>query len=82
MYIGHGIYKHFKGELYRVFGIATQTETGEKMVIYVPNTPKTPGAYVFAEPVFVRPLATPGVDSFDDVVQAGDELVHRFEKVT
>lgn len=27
-------YRHFKGNIYRVIGIATHTETGEKMVVY------------------------------------------------
>lgn len=29
-----GIYRHYKGQLYQVFGIATHSETEEKMVVY------------------------------------------------
>ena len=30
----HGIYKHFKGNLYMVEDVATHSETREKLVIY------------------------------------------------
>lgn len=45
-----GIYRHFKkGDLYETIGIATHSETGEKLVIYKPlyETRK----------MFARPLA-------------------------
>ncbi len=29
-----GIYRHFKGNQYRVVGIATHSETGQPMVVY------------------------------------------------
>lgn len=29
-----GIYRHYKGPLYRVFGVATHTETKEIVVVY------------------------------------------------
>lgn len=41
------IYRHFKGDLYRVLNVAIHTETGEKMVVYQ--------AVSDEEKVFVRP---------------------------
>jgi hypothetical protein len=29
-----GIYRHYKGGMYRVIGVAQQSETGERLVIY------------------------------------------------
>ena len=34
MQIQPGLWRHFKGNLYRVQGIALHCETGEKMVVY------------------------------------------------
>lgn len=31
-----GIYKHFKGNFYRVFGVARHVDTGVRFVIYTP----------------------------------------------
>lgn len=31
-----GVYKHFKGGLYLVLGLARHTETNEKLIVYVP----------------------------------------------
>ena len=44
----HGIYKHFKGDLYIVEDIAIHSETGEEMIIYR-------GLYEDGKDVFVRP---------------------------
>ena len=34
MQIQPGLWRHFKGNLYRVQGIALHSETGEEMVVY------------------------------------------------
>ena len=31
-----GVYRHYKGHLYLVLGVARQTETNEELVVYVP----------------------------------------------
>lgn len=44
-----GVYKHYKGGLYMLLGVAEHTETGERLVVYVPLAVQ-PGA-----PIKVRP---------------------------
>ena len=34
MELKHGIYRHFKGNLYRLIGVASHSETLEPMVVY------------------------------------------------
>jgi hypothetical protein len=36
-----GLYRHFKGGLYKVLGVAEDTETGDRSVVYIPQA----GAY-------------------------------------
>ncbi len=45
----HGVYRHFKGNYYYVEDVATDSETGETMVIY--------RALYGARALWVRPLA-------------------------
>lgn len=45
----HGVYRHFKGNYYYTEGVAKDSETGEKMVVY--------RALYGARELWVRPLA-------------------------
>ena len=63
-----GLYRHFKGNLYKVIGIATHSETLEEMVVYVPQ---------YGEgKMWVRPL-----DNFLSKKIVDGEEVQRFEYI-
>lgn len=63
-----GTYRHFKGNLYKVIGTATHSETLETLVVYVP---------LYGEgKTWVRPLA-----SFLEKVMVDGKEVGRFEWV-
>ncbi len=68
MSIPTGTYKHYKGNLYQVYGVARHSETGEQLVVYVPLYGE--GGY------WVRPL-----DMFTEEVELDGQRVPRFEKV-
>jgi hypothetical protein len=36
-YVKPGIYRHFKGNIYHVIGVAENTESGEFSVVYIPQ---------------------------------------------
>lgn len=61
----NGIYKHFKGNYYRVEGIAKHSETCEDMVIY--------RALYGEGGLWVRPLAM-----FEESVERDGKTVKRF----
>ena len=61
-----GIYKHFKGNLYKVLNVAVHSETEEEMVVYM----KLYDDYS----VWVRPYTM-----FIDKKEFGGNLVLRFE---
>ncbi len=63
-----GIYKHYKGNLYELIGIANHSETLERMVLY--------RALYGEGEMWVRPISM-----WDELVQLDGKTVHRFELV-
>ena len=61
-----GIYKHYKGNEYRVLGIATHSETLEKMVVYQ--------ALYGTYGIWVRPI-----NMWNELVEVDGNLVLRFK---
>lgn len=70
MEIKPGIYKHFKGGMYRVIGVAKHSETLEDLVVYeaLYDNPKSK--------FWVRPL-----ENFLEEVELDGKKVPRFEYV-
>ena len=65
-----GLYKHYKGNIYEVIGLAKHSETLEKLVVYK-ATYQNEG-----ENIWVRPLAM-----FNETIRHNGESVKRFLKV-
>ena len=63
-----GTYRHYKGNLYEVVGVATHSETEEALVIYRPLYGKGD--------LWARPL-----DMWDNTIEHNSEKVKRFERV-
>ena len=62
-----GVYKHYKGGLYLLLGLAEHTETGERLVVYVPLGVRS-GPRLQARPL----------DMFHESVTVGGILKPRF----
>lgn len=62
----NGIYRHFKGNRYKVLAIATHSETLEKMVVYK--------ALYGEGGIWVRPL-----EMFEEEIERDGKKIKRFE---
>jgi hypothetical protein len=65
----NGVYRHYKGKLYYVVGVARQTETNEELVIYIPLYRHQDGGI----PLQARPKTM-----FSGMVDLADGPAHRF----
>lgn len=65
-----GLYKHYKGNIYEVIGIATHSETLEEMVVYKATYQKE------GKNLWVRPKSM-----FLELVEIEDQKVKRFAKI-
>lgn len=63
-----GIYKHYKGNEYKVLGVASHSETLEKMVVYQ--------ALYGTYGIWVRPI-----NMWNEFVEVNGQQVKRFEFV-
>lgn len=64
-----GKYRHYKGNDYEVLGVATHSETEEKLVVY---------RCLYGNfDLWVRPLA-----QFNDIIELNGEQVPRFTKLS
>ena len=63
-----GIYRHYKGNLYHVLGVAIHSETEEQLVVY--------RDLYGSGNLWIRPL-----DMFKEKVQTGKKFVPRFTPI-
>jgi hypothetical protein len=73
-----GKYRHYKGKYYQVLGLAHNTETREKMVLYrgLYESPDLREEYG-DNPFFVRPF-----DMFNESVEVDGKTTPRFEYIS
>jgi hypothetical protein len=65
-----GLYKHYKGNMYEVIGIAKHSETLEEMVVYKATYQDEPNN------IWVRPKAM-----FKERIEVNGNLIERFSKI-
>jgi hypothetical protein len=65
-----GIYRHYKGQHYKVTGTALHSETLEELVVYMPLYENKLSA------LWVRPAKM-----FEEIIEVNGKKVKRFEKV-
>lgn len=70
MSIELGLYKHYKGNVYEVIGVAKHSETLEEMVVYK-ATYQAEG-----QNLWVRPLKL-----FLETIIVNGQIIKRFEKI-
>lgn len=66
-----GLYKHYKGNMYEVIGIAKHSETLEEMVVYKATYQEVPYN------IWVRPKAM-----FLEKIEINGNLIERFSKIS
>ena len=66
-----GLYKHYKGNMYEVIGIAKHSETLEEMVVYKATYQDEPNN------IWVRPKAM-----FKERIEVNGNLIERFSKIS
>ena len=69
--IEKGLYRHYKGGLYRVLGVGCHTETLEYYVVYAPAEPKAN-----IPEMWLRPY-----DMFTETIEIEGKIHPRFEKI-
>lgn len=75
-----GVYKHYKGDLYLVLGIARHSESGEKLVVHIQLSGRA-GAKMWARPYrqFIDEVIVNGVIK-PRFVYIGEEVSDVFAK--
>ena len=66
-----GLYKHYKGNMYEVIGIAKHSETLEEIVVYKATYQEEPYN------IWVRPKAM-----FLEKIEINGNLIERFSKIS